>query len=55
MIQFYSPCNGRRFYKPNACIVTVLGTVMAFLTPSLFFSEARLAAILFCETGEWRR
>jgi hypothetical protein len=35
-------------YKPSDCIVTVLGTEMAFLTPSLFFSVARVAAILFC-------
>jgi len=33
-------------------MVTVLGTVMAFLTPSLFFSEARLVAILPCMKGQ---
>ena len=33
-------------------MVTVLGTVMAFLTPSLFFSEARLVAILPCIKGQ---
>jgi hypothetical protein len=30
--------------------VTVLGTAMLFLTPSLFFSVARLVSILLCET-----
>lgn len=42
-------------YKPNDCIVTVLGTEMAFLTPSLFFSVARFAAILLCDWGRVRR
>lgn len=56
MIQFYSiPVQEPGLYKPNACMVTVLGTAIAFLTPSLFFSEARLDAILLCETLEWRR
>ncbi len=47
--------NGRRgpvLYKPKACIVTVLGTAMLFLTPSLFFSVARLVSILLCERNE---
>ena len=36
-------------------MVTVLGTAIAFLTPSLFFSEARLDAILLCEILQRRR